>query len=59
MKCIKLTSSKRIIRCEEKYADILIRKGIGVYSNKKQWKVDGRNYLAERDKYVLSKNKEI
>lgn len=55
MKCIKLTSSKRIVRCEDKYADILVAKGMGIYANKEDWKADGRNYLEERDKYVLNK----
>lgn len=55
MKCVKLTNSNKIVRCEDKYADILIQKGIGVYTNKEKWKADGRNYLEERDKYVLNK----
>lgn len=58
MKCVKLTNSNKVVRCEDKYADILIQKGIGVYTNKEKWKADGRNYLEERDKYVLLKSKE-
>ena len=53
MKCIKLTSSKRIIRCEDKVADMIVEKGIGVFINKEKWKEDGRNYLTKEDLHLL------
>ena len=53
MKCIKLTSSKRIIRCEDKIADLIVSKGIGIYTAKGQWKSDGRNYLTKQDLNIL------
>lgn len=57
MKCIKLTSSKKVVRCEDMYAEILVEKKMGGYTSKEAWKADGRNYLEERDKYVLLKTK--
>jgi hypothetical protein len=53
MKCVKLTNSNKVVRCEDKYANILIQKGIGVYTNKEKWKADGRNYLTKQDEQLL------
>lgn len=55
MKCVKLTSSQRIVRCEEEYADILVKNGMGVLIGKEKWKADGKNYLEDKDKYILNK----
>ena len=55
MKCIKLINSSKIVRCEDRYAELLVEKGMGVYSNKQKWKIDGRNFLEQKDKEILNK----
>ena len=55
MKCIQLTSSKKVLRVNDEYADYLIEKGIGVFASKEKWKADGRSYLTKEDKFVLDR----
>ena len=53
MKCIRLTSSKKVLRVNDQYADILVQEGIAVFVSKDQWKKDGRNYLSKEDQSLL------
>ena len=54
MKCIRLTSSKKVLRVNDQYADILVQEGIAVFVSKDQWKKDGKNYLEKGDIDVLN-----
>ena len=53
MKCIRLTSSKKVLRVNDEYADILVQEGIAVFVSKDQWKKDGKNYLSKEDQSLL------
>ncbi len=53
MKCIKLTSSNKVLRVNDEYADYLVQQQIAVFTNKARWKQDGRNYLTKMDEQLL------
>lgn len=44
MKCIKLINNE-IVRCENDYAEMLVRKKTAIYVNKEKWKITGRKYI--------------